>query len=275
MTATLDRLAEAVHFLDKSFGAAPELALVLGSGLSAFAQELQKSENCSIDQIPGAHKSSVQGHRGELILGFVEGKRVAVQSGRIHGFEGYTPEQVVFVVRTLKMWGVKKFILTNASGTTHEGVAPGSLALIADQINFTGQNPLVGKELFGGQRFPDVSDLFSAAWRERAKKTAAHLGLSLKDLVYIGVLGPSYETAAEIRAFHRMGADIVGMSTVWEALALKQLGAELLGISAVCNWGTGVKTGALSHEEVLAAGLQIESDFRRLLRSLIRETLDG
>ncbi len=273
MNELLESLKKAVLYLDERFGAAPEIAIVLGSGLGSFVQELQRTESVSLDQIPGAKKSSVQGHRGELAVGYLDGHRIAVQVGRIHGFEGHSPNQVVQSLRALKLWGVKKFILTNASGSTHAGAVPGTLSLIRDQINFTGQNPLVGHELLGGPRFPDVSDLFSEAWRAKAKKIAEKLRLNLPELVYIGVLGPSYETAAEIRAFHKWGADIVGMSTVWESLALKQMGAEILGISCVCNYGTGVKDGALSHEEVLAAGLSLENDFRRLLRELIRETL--
>jgi len=269
----MTELKKAVHFLDEKFGAAPELAAVLGSGLGSFTQELQRSENIPLDNIPGAYRSSVQGHRGELVIGYLEGHRIAVQSGRLHGFEGHAPNQVVFSLRALKLWGVKKFVLTNATGATHAGIKPGALALLKDHINFTGNNPLAGKELFGGSRFPDMSDLYSKSWRELAQRIGKRLNLPLPELVYIGVYGPNFETAAEIRAFHQWGADIVGMSTVWEALALKQMGAELLGLSCVCNWGTGVKDGALSHEEVLAAGLQVETDFRRLLRELIRETL--
>jgi len=284
----MTELKKAVHFLDERFGAAPKLAAVLGSGLGSFSEELQSAESLSLESIPGANRSSVEGHRGELVVGHLEGHRIAVQSGRLHGFEGHAPNQVVFSLRALKLWGVKKFILTNATGATHSKVAPGALALLKDHINFTGDNPLVGKELYGGPRFPDMSDLYSKSWRELAKKVGKRLNLELPELVYIGVYGPNFETASEIKAFHQWGADIVGMSTVWEALALKQMGAELLGLSCVCNYGTGVSPqgtegsifspqgtegSILSHEEVLATGLKVETDFRRLLRELIRETL--
>lgn len=272
--ASYEQIQEAAACLERNLGSAPKLAVVLGSGLAHFAKELQEPRQLKHRDIPGAGIASVPGHRAETFVGFIESKRVAVQAGRLHGFEGHPPARVVYLLRAMKLWGVEKFILTNATGSTHAGMPPGSLVLIKDHMNFTGQNPLVGHELYGGPRFPDMSNVYSKEWRAKAQKAAGSIQMNLREATYIGVLGPSFETASEIQAFHRWGADIVGMSTVWEAIALAQMGAELLGISCVCNFGTGVTQGQLSHEEVLEAGLKVEGEFRRLLRQIIMETAD-
>ncbi|TVQ77512.1 MAG: purine-nucleoside phosphorylase [Bradymonadales bacterium] len=235
------------EFLSRELKEAPELSIVLGSGLSAYADELKIESKISYAEIPGMEASSVIGHRGELITGKIDGLRVCILSGRLHGYEGHSPDRVVYLARLLCLWGCRQFVLTNASGSTHLGFNAGDLALISDHINFTGQNPLVGKELYGGERFPDMSDLYSQDWRKRILARSKRF----REAVYAGVLGPSFETAAEIQMLHRMGADLVGMSTVWEAIALKQMGAQVLGISCVANLGTGVKESPLSHQEVL------------------------
>ncbi|PIR21665.1 MAG: purine-nucleoside phosphorylase [Deltaproteobacteria bacterium CG11_big_fil_rev_8_21_14_0_20_45_16] len=252
-----------------------DLALVLGSGLGPLADKISSAKRIPYSQIPGAKVSSVAGHKGELVVGELEGKKVIALSGRLHGYEGHTPNEVVYLLRALRKLGIRKFILSNASGSTHKAFPPGSLALIGDHINFTGKNPLTGAELYGAERFPDMSDLYSLKWREQvlslSKKTK--LKFPLKEAVYIGVRGPNFETPAEIRAFRTMGADIVGMSTVWEAIALKQMGAEILGISCVCNFGAGVVDQVLKHEDVLQAGRDASQDFQNLVEAIIGVSL--
>ena len=252
-----------------------DLAIVLGSGLGPLADKISSSKRIPYSQIPGAKTSGVAGHKGELVAGDLQGQRIVALSGRLHGYEGHTPNEVVYILRVLRKLGVRKFILSNASGSTHKAFAPGSLALIRDHINFTGLNPLTGKDLYGGERFPDMSDVYSRKWREQV------LGLSkslkskfpLKEAVYIGVRGPSFETPSEIKAFCTMGADIVGMSTVWEAIALKQLGAEILGISCVGNFGAGVTHQVLKHEDVLQAGRDASQEFQNLVEAIVRTSV--
>lgn len=259
-----------LRFLKAEFGTAPEVALVLGSGLSDFVDRLEAAKSVARERIPGAAASSVVGHRGAFSVGSFSGERLCVVAGRLHGYEGHTPNEVVALLRLLRMWGVKDFILTNAAGSTHRLFKPGTLSLIADHLNLTGQNPLTGKELFGGPRFPDLSDAYSHRWRKEILKVARkpkHKSLQklLKVGVYAGVAGPNFETAAEIKMLKRLGADLVGMSTVWETIALHQMGARVLGISLVTNLGTGISGNALTHEEVLEMTKARAVDFARLV----------
>lgn len=264
---------EAAKSLQKIFGPAPDVAVVLGSGLSGFIEDLKNQHLLPFRDVPGGIHSSVPGHSGKFILGHLGSKRVLALSGRIHGYEGHSPHEVVHLVRATRIWGVDKFIITNASGSTHRGMKPGSLTLIKDQINFTGKSPLTGLDLFGGERFSDSSDLFTKAWLQKAKRSLKAKKINLKDSVYMGVNGPAFETAAEIKAFKNLGADIVGMSTVWETLALSQMKAQILGISCVCNYGTGIVNQPLTHQEVLDMGQKAQSSFRKILKIVIETTL--
>ena len=252
-------------FFKQEWKEAPDLAIVLGSGLAALTHDLSIEKSLQNSEIPGAKNSSVEGHRGEVLLANYQGRKLLCLSGRLHGYEGYSPQEVVFILRSLKAWGVKNFILTNSSGSTHEAFAPGEVALIKDHINLTGQNPLTGKELFSGPRFPDSSDVYSKNWRKRILESARQKNLELKEATYIGVAGPNYETAAEIQMFAKWGADIVGMSTVWESLALHQMGARVLGLSLISNFGTGVRDEALDHHDVLKVGRESFSRFKQII----------
>jgi len=251
MNDGFNQLKVAKSFLQERLGDAPEIGLVLGSGLGLFAREIEEECSFPTQDIPGAIPSNVVGHQGKICLGQLDHQKVIIQSGRVHGYEGYSPAQVVFVVRALAHWGVRKFIISNAAGSTNPDFAPGSIVLIKDHINFTGQSPLIGKELFNGPRFPDMTDLYSAKLRSRLKEKLKENEHSVHEGTYIGVMGPSYETAAEVQMFRSWGADVVGMSTVWEVLALRQMGAQILGISCVANFGTGVSKTALTSEEVI------------------------
>lgn len=264
-------LPKTKDFLKSQFGSAPEIAIVLGSGLSPFASEFKNSKSISSAELPGSVASTVKGHKGELVLGELGKTKVLAVAGRLHGYEGHSPTQVVHNLRALRIWGVKKFILTNAAGSTSKSYPPGSLVLIKDHINFTGRTPLTGLELFGGDRFPDMSEVYSLAWRKKALSIAKKQKLSLQQGVYLKVNGPNYETPSEVKMFGRWGAQLVGMSTVWEAIALKQMGAELLGISCVTNFGTGVTKQPLSHQEVIETTKSVQKTFNRFVSSLMQE----
>jgi purine-nucleoside phosphorylase len=264
---------EAAKSLQKIFGPSPDVAVILGSGLSGFIEDLKNQHLLPFKDVPGGLSSSVQGHSGKFVLGHLGNKRVLALSGRIHGYEGHSPHDVVHLARATRLWGVDKFIITNASGSTHRGMKPGTIALMKDQINFTGKSPLTGPDLFGGERFPDGSDLFSKSWRLRAKRALKSKKVNLKEAVYIGVNGPAYETAAEIKAFKLWGADIVGMSTVWETLALSQMKTQILGLSCICNYGTGILNRPLTHQEVLEVGQRAQSGFRKIVKTVIEATL--
>jgi purine-nucleoside phosphorylase len=255
-----------INFLKDKFGKAPRTAVILGSGFSSFCKQLKNSQHLKTNEIPGALSASVPGHKAELWLGDYEGQKIAVLAGRLHGYEGHSPEQVAYLPRLLRSWGVEFFILTNASGATHKKFKAGDLVLISDHINFTGQNSLTGKELFGGERFCDMSDPYSKAWREKIRKKIP----KIKEGVYVGVSGPNYETAAEIKMFRSWGADLVGMSTVWETLALHQMGAKVLGLSCVANLCTGVQKTPLSHEEVLESIQKAVEDFGQRMKIILQ-----
>ncbi len=263
-------LQEAIQFLKSKFGPAPKVAVVLGSGLSAFAETLSPSKRVSASEIPGGVKSTIQGHKGEFVYGKAGKTPVLVMAGRVHGYEGNLPSQVVHNIRALRLWGVERFILTNAAGSTSPKHKPGELVILKDHLNLTGLNPLTGLELYDGDRFPDMSDAYSKKWRASVLMGAKKIKLKLREGVYAGLNGPNYETAAEIRMLHKLGADLVGMSTVWETLALKQMGAEILGISCVTNFGTGVKKQALSHHEVMETTKGAQKKFNLLLTQILQ-----
>lgn len=237
---------EAVKAIETNFGKAPKTGVVLGSGFKGFAEEIKSPKVMAQDQIPGCPRSTVAGHSGSLIRGKLASKELVCVSGRVHGYEGYHANEVVFLLRVLRKWGVENFVLTNASGSLRKNLKPGSLALIKDQINLTAQSPLTGPELYDGPRFLDCSELFDLQWKKKLQESE-----SLPEAVYAGVLGPSFETSAESQMLAVLGADIVGMSTVWEVLALRQLGAKVLGLSVISNYATGVVDEAIAHSEVL------------------------
>lgn len=264
-TKSPQKFKKALESLSREFGAAPSTAVVLGSGFSSFCQELQNAKSLAANRIPGASGSSVEGHKGEIWKGDFQSHPLIVIAGRLHGYEGHSPEDVVFLLRCLRLWGVQKFILTNASGATHAAYSAGDLVLIRDHINFTAETPLRGKELFGGERFPDFSDPYSKSWREKIRKKHPEI----KEGVYIGVAGPSYETASEIKMFHQWGADLVGMSTVWETIALHQMKAQVLGLSCVANLGTGVQKTPLTHQEVLESIQSAVKRFTQIMGSVL------
>ena len=247
-----------------------DVAVVLGSGLGDFADQIEGAATVPYGDIPHWPASSVIGHAGKLVCGIVAGKRVLALSGRAHHYEGHDLQTVTFAMRALGRLGVPRVILTNAAGGISPNCSRGTLMVIDDHINLMGNNPLAGPndERFG-LRFPDMTNVYSPRLRNLADDTATALKLSIQHGVYIAVLGPSYETPAEIRAFRALGADAVGMSTAPEAIAARHMGLEVLGISCITNAAAGVFPEPLHHSEVMETAQQVKGQFIALIEGII------
>ncbi|HEX5099977.1 MAG TPA: purine-nucleoside phosphorylase, partial [Polyangiaceae bacterium] len=246
-------------------GAAPEIGVVLGSGLGGFASALAGAVLVPYDEIPGFPSTRVSGHSGELVSGTVGGARVACLSGRVHLYEGHAPSRVVFGVRLLAALGCRAVFLTNAAGGIRADLAPGSLVLINDHLNLTGQSPLVGPEEPPFPRFPDMTETYDRELLALGRDAARELGISVGEGVYAGLLGPAYETPAEIRMLSTLGAHLVGMSTVHEAIALRHRGIRVGALSIVTNLAAGLGERPLDHAEVQAAGAAARQKVESLL----------
>lgn len=263
-------IAEAAKFIQARVSTRPSIAVVLGSGLGAFAGELDCATPIPYGQIPGWPCSTAAGHAGKLVVGRLGALDVAVMAGRAHLYEGYSQAQVTFGVRVLGALGIRSVVFTNAAGGVNLAFARGCLVLISDHINLQGTNPLAGPNFDAlGPRFPDMSQAYSPAYRKIAKEVASELGISLSEGVYAGVLGPSYETPAEIRYLRSIGADLVGMSTVPEVIVANHMGVKVLAISCVTNMAAGVLPQRINHEEVLETGAQVRDTLVRLLKALL------
>ena len=246
------------------------MALVLGSGLGAFADDLQDAVAIPYAEIPGFARPTVEGHAGRLVSGTIEGVPVVAMQGRFHYYEGYTFEEVVFPVRSLGLLGIKSLVLTNAAGGLNVELDQGSLMVISDHLNLMGANPLLGlnDERFG-PRFPDMSEVYSREYQEVAVAEAHAVGLELRRGIYAALSGPSYETPAEIRMLRTLGADAVGMSTVPEAIVARHMGMKVLGISCITNMAAGLLDQPISHTEVIETGARVHDTFKELLRRVI------
>ncbi|MEW5848497.1 MAG: purine-nucleoside phosphorylase [Myxococcota bacterium] len=264
-----DQIQSARAFIKDRLGpASPEVGLVLGSGLGAFADALSDLA-IPYGSIPHFPVSSVEGHKGRLVAGKVRGRPVVVMQGRVHGYEGYDPADVVFPVRVLCALGVKVMVLTNAAGGINPAFKPADLMLLTDHLNLTGKSPLTGpNDSRLGTRFPDMSAIYPRALQEKAHAAAKGLGFSLQQGVYAGLNGPQYETPAEIRMCRALGADAVGMSTVHEAIACVHMGVPVLGISCITNLAAGISATPLSHDEVKDTAKQVETRLASLLTEL-------
>ncbi|MDZ7638099.1 MAG: purine-nucleoside phosphorylase [Bryobacterales bacterium] len=248
----------------------PTVGIVLGSGLGAFAGRLRNAIRIPYREIPGFPVPSAEGHSGELVIGEIGAATVACMAGRVHQYEGYSAQDAVFGVRLLGLLGVRTLVLTNAAGGINLSYQRGQLVLITDHINMQGTNPLIGPNLDAlGTRFPDMTEAYPALLRRMAIEVAERVGVSLAEGVYMALLGPSFETPAEIRAFKTMGADLVGMSTVPEVIAACHMGLACLGISCVTNVAAGLSEEKLSHEEVLETGRMVQAKFESLLEALL------
>ncbi|MGH7569295.1 MAG: purine-nucleoside phosphorylase [Gemmatimonadales bacterium] len=248
----------------------PRVAIVLGSGLGFLADEVQDAVRIPYAEIPGFPQPGVAGHKGELAAGRLEGVPVIVQSGRFHLYEGHPAAVTALPVRVFAELGVRTLILTNAAGGVRLTFRPGTLMLIADHINLTWQNPLTGPVVPGEERFPDMSDPYDATLRATARAVAHEAGIPLEEGVYCALLGPSYETPAEVRMLQQLGADAVGMSTVPEVIVARARGVKCLGLSIITNLAAGLSEEKLDHREVLEVGRQVAGRLGDLIRGVIR-----
>jgi len=264
------RAEAAARFILKKTRLRPKIALVLGSGLGAFADEFVSATRIPYAKIPHFPRSTAIGHAGQLVIGKVDGIEVAGMQGRVHLYEGYTPQEVVFPIRVFSRMGVKSVILTNAAGGIKKELTQGRLVVISDHINLQGDNPLSGPndDKFG-PRFPDMTNAYDKKYREITLAAGVRLGIDLAEGVYAALAGPSYETPAEIRYLHSIGADLVGMSTAPEVIAARHSGLRALGISCVTNAAAGVLDQPLNHKEVLETAERVKSQFIGLLRAVI------
>lgn len=251
----------------------PELAIVLGSGLGALADGAEAKAGLSLPftDLPGFPAPTVMGHGGRLVFCEFEGRKVVLQAGRFHFYEGHPMPLVVAPMRLYGRLGVKAVLLTNAAGALNPAFGVGDLMALTDHINFFGTNPLIGPNVEPGPRFPDMTAIYDPDFRSHLQTCAQQSGQRLHEGVYLGLTGPSYETPAEIRAFRTLGADAVGMSTVPEAIVARHEGMRVAGISCLCNMAAGILPQALTHQEVLEAGAAAAGRFETLVRAFVRD----
>lgn len=266
------KLDEAAKFVKPLMVGAPKIAITLGSGLSSFAKNLRDSKSIPFSEIPHFSPPTVEGHGGNLVFGRLNGIDLIVLQGRIHFYEGHDWSHVVFPTRLMAHLGIKTLILTNAAGGLEPGMRPGDFMVIKDHINLTGGNPLRGPNLdFLGPRFPDMSDLYDLSLREVLKNTLSSARVRHTEGVYVGVSGPSYETAAEVRFLRMIGAQAVGMSTVAETIAARHAGLRVAGISCITNLATGLTREKISHDEVKDIANRVEQQFASALTEFINK----
>lgn len=267
---TYEQAQETAAFIRGKYERPLQAVVVLGSGLGAFADEVENAVVIPYEEIPHFERATVAGHEGRLVLGDVNGVSVAVQQGRFHYYEGYEIDKVVFPIRVFGVLGIKTIILTNAAGSINTNFKPGSLMLIRDHLNLMGVNPLRGKndERFG-VRFPDMTEVYDRGFLEKAIAEAAAIDLSLRRGVYAALSGPTYETPTEIHMLRNCGADAVGMSTVPETIAARHMGMRILGISCITNYAAGILDENIDHEHVMEASAKAAGTFKELLRRVL------
>ncbi|MFU8806490.1 MAG: purine-nucleoside phosphorylase [Bradymonadaceae bacterium] len=269
---TYDRAEATAQLLKSRLQTQPKIAMILGSGLGALADELTDREAIGYGEIPGFPVSAVEGHAGQLVAGFLEGQPVVVKQGRAHYYEGWTMEEVTFPIRVFCRMGIETIIITNSAGGLNPDYVPGDLMLITDHLNLTGVNPLRGEnEARFGTRFPDMTHGYDPELRHLAKKVASDLAIPVKEGVYAGVAGPSYETPAEVRMIGRLGGDAVGMSTVPEVIIANHSGMRVVGISCITNLAAGLSGQKLTHDEVKETADRVRQSFTSLIRGLVSE----
>ena len=269
MTQLSEMLQETTQFILEKGVKEIDFGLILGSGLGELAEEIEEAIVIPYDQIPFFPTSTVVGHAGQLVYGTLSGKKVLAMQGRFHFYEGHSMQTVTYPVRVMAALKAHSVIVTNASGGVNESFVPGDLMLITYHINFTGQNPLIGpNEDEIGPRFPDMSEAYTLTYREVAKEAASQLDLTLKEGVYMGYSGPTYETPAEIRMSRTMGADAVGMSTVPEVIVAAHSGLKVLGISCITNLAAGMQAN-LNHEEVVETTQRVKQSFKALIKEVL------
>lgn len=266
-----EKITKAAEYILEQTKYKPEFALILGSGLGDIADQIEDAEYYAYENIPGFPVSTVQGHAGRLVIGKLEGKVVVAMQGRFHYYEGYKMQDITLPVRVMKKLGVEKLIVTNAAGAVNEGFKPGDLMLISDHINYSGDNPLMGRNLDEfGPRFPDMSNAYDKTLRTEVKKIAAGLNIELQEGVYAMFSGPTYETPAEVRMARIIGADAVGMSTVPEVIIANHCGLKVIGISCLTNMAAGILDQPLNHSEVIEYSNKAREKFITLVKNIVK-----
>lgn len=265
-----NQITEAVEYIKSKTTVVPEIALIMGSGLGVLGDYIQNATVIPYEDIPNFPVSTVEGHAGELMIGSLSGREVVLMRGRFHMYEGYAAEVTAFPVRVMKALGATSLVVTNAAGGINLEFAEGNLMLITDHINLTGKNPLIGPhDPAFGARFPDMTEAYSKRLRAVAHHVASENNVQLVEGIYAGLLGPTYETPAEIRMLRALGADAVGMSTVAEVIAARQIGLEVVGISCITNMAAGILDQPLTHIEVIETTNRVQAEFLELVTSLI------
>jgi len=272
----ISAIEEAVSFIREKSSLKPDVGVILGSGLGNVVDAVEIETAIPYGDIPGARASTVLGHQGRLILGRARRASVAIMQGRVHFYEGYEMDEVMFLTRVLGRLGIRKLIVTNAAGGINTSYQPGDLMLISDHINFMGVNPLRGKNIEDlGVRFPDMSDAYAHSLRVIAREVAAAQGLKVQEGVYLALSGPTYETPAEIRAFRVLGADAVGMSTAPEVIAASHMQIPALGISCITNMAAGILEQKLTHQEVMDTTARVQKEFTELVLGVLERFAQG
>ena len=266
----MDQIKESVDFIRMQYPEKSQVGIVLGSGLGDFANDIVVEKQISYADIPHFPVSTVEGHPGKLIFGHVSGKKVVCMAGRFHHYEGYHPDQVVFPIRVMKFLGIKALLLSNAAGGVNPAFKVGDLMIITDHISFAIQNPLVGKNIDElGLRFPDMSEPYKKEYIQIAKSIATKNGITLREGIYFGVTGPTFETRAEYKLIHIVGADAVGMSTVQECIAATHMGLPVFAMSVITDLGIREEENKITHAEVLQAAKEAEPHFATIFREMV------
>ncbi len=268
----MKKIMECVKYIQENVDFTPEVAVVLGSGLGYFAEEIEKVAEVSYADIPGFPQSTVVGHAGRFVFGYVGDVKVVIMQGRVHFYEGYPMSDVVLPIRVMHELGAKKLILSNAAGGVNAGFEVGDLMLITDHISTFVPSPLIGKNLEDlGPRFPDMSEVYDEELRVVAREVAAEQGIKLQEGIYVQLSGPNYETPAEIRMMQGAGADAVGMSTVCEAMVANHMGMKICGVSCITNMASGLSKQQLDHKEVQETADRVSDAYRRLIGGIIQK----
>ncbi|RKL67660.1 purine-nucleoside phosphorylase [Salipaludibacillus neizhouensis] len=268
---TSEMIHESSEWIKKQIDVQPKIGMILGSGLGELADEIEDALIIPFDKIPHFPSSTVEGHKGQLVIGKMEGKVVVAMQGRFHFYEGYSMQQVTFPVRVMKELGCRGLIVTNACGGMNENFQPGDLMVINDHINFTGANPLIGQNLDDyGPRFPDMSQAYTSTLREFALETGKKLGQTLQKGVYVAVSGPTYMSGAELIMLRKFGADVVGMSTVPEVMVASHMSMNVLGISCITDMAIGETIEGITHEEVMKVAAKAKPRFKELVKEILK-----
>ncbi|MFW5988508.1 MAG: purine-nucleoside phosphorylase [bacterium] len=266
----LEKIKNAANYIEEKINLELEVGLILGSGLGILAEDIEDKVEIEYEEIPNFPVSTVEGHAGQLVIGKLEGKNVVALQGRFHYYEGYTMQEITIPVRVMKLLGIEKMIVTNAAGGINRNFNLGDFMIITDHINLMGDNPLIGENYSEfGPRFPDMSEAYNKKLRDIAEKTAREEGLTIRNGVYAGMSGPSFETPTEIRKLRKDGADAVGMSTVPEVIVANHMDIDVLGISCITNMAAGILPQPLTHKEVIEITEKVKPEFKKLVRKTL------